>query len=233
MGNKKFRIIGTFSLGSPELDGMSCFINIEAADELLTMNGKVNVIALKLNEIKTIPEFIENFNRINKDTLIVALGWEQVLPELKQSIELDDASNLIFLFLLIIVVAFGILNTMLMSITERYREFGIMLALGTNNTRLLVIVFFEVVFLITIGIVLGNLSAHAVNYYYYHNPILLSGSFAEIYEQYGFIPALYFSIDLGFYLDISLKIMLISFATFVFPAIKIFRLRPLKGIRYT
>ena len=233
MGNKKFQIIGTFSLGSPELDGMSAFINIEAADELMSMNGKINVVALRLDKINSIPDVLSKFKEANRDTSIAALGWEEVLPELKQSIEFDNASNVIFLLLLIIVVAFGILNTMLMSITERYREFGIMLALGTKHTKLLIIVFLEVIFLIMIGILLGNVIAHAINYYYYLHPIYLSGDFAGIYEQYGFIPAIYFSIDIGFYIDMSVKIILISLASFIYPAYKLYHFEALKGIRYT
>jgi len=233
MGNMKFIISGTFSLGSPEMDAMSAFINLSAADEILSMRGKINVLALKLNSVASIPSTVEYFNTTKKDTTIKALGWEEVLPELKQSIDLDDVSNLIFLFLLVVVVAFGILNTVLMSITERFREFGILLAIGTKHSKLVAVVFLEICFLILIGILLGNLVSHAINYYYYLNPIFFDGDFADIYEQYGFIPALYFSIDPWLYFDMSIRIVIISLLTFIYPAYKLNKLEALKGIRYT
>ena len=54
---------------------------------------------------------------------LVALNWEQLMPGLLQGIEIDMVSGLIFYFLLILVVAFSILNTFLMSIFERMHEF--------------------------------------------------------------------------------------------------------------
>jgi len=233
MGNMKFVISGSFSLGSPEMDASTAFINLEAADEILSMRGKINVLALKLNSVAAIQSTVDNFNKSNKDTTLKAMGWEEILPELKQSIDLDDVSNLIFLFLLVVVVAFGILNTVLMSITERFREFGILLAIGTNHSKLVIIVFLEICFLILIGIILGNLVSHAINYYYYLNPIFFDGNFADIYEQYGFIPALYFSLDPWLYFDMSIRIIIISLLTFIYPAYRINKLEALKGIRYT
>lgn len=233
MGNLKFVIVGTLSFGSPELDAMSALINIEAADELMSMYGKVNMLAIKLNDISNITQTIERFSKLNKNPNLTALGWSEILPELKQSIELDDASNFIFMLLLIIVIAFGILNTVLMSITERFREFGILLALGTKNFELVKIVFIEVLIIIIIGITAGNVASHIINYYYYHNPIYFTGDFGAIYEQYGFLPALYFSLDPQIYITMSAQIFIISIITFIFPAYKIFKLEALKGIRYT
>lgn len=233
IGNLKFVIVGTLSFGSPELDAVSALINIKAADELLAMNGKINLLAIKLNDLSEIQQSLLRFNDLNKNQELAALGWSDVLPELKQSIELDDASNMIFMFLLVLVIAFGILNTVLMSITERFREFGIMLALGTKNSELVKVVFIEVLIIIIIGITAGNFVSHIINYYYYLNPIYFTGDFGAIYEQYGFLPALYFSIDPQIYISMSAQIIIISLITFVFPAYKILKLEALKGIRYT
>lgn len=136
-------------------------------------------------------------------------------------------------FLLMVVVAFGVLNTVLMSINERYKEFGIMLALGIKNSKLLQIVFLEVLFLILIGIFLGNVVAFSISYHLHNNPIYVSGNFAEVYEMFGFLPAYYFSINPSLFINISLSIFIISLISFIYPAYKIIELEPLKGIRYT
>lgn len=233
MGNLKFVIQGTYTLGSPEFDASSAMINLQTADELLSMHGKIHIIAVRLKDLSEIKPTNDYLNDNMSGESTVALPWDEILPELKQSIELDNISGLMLYFLLMVVVAFGILNTVLMSINERYKEFGIMLALGIKNSKLLQIVFLEVLFLILLGIFSGNLVALGVNFYLHNNPIFISGDYAEIYELFGFLPAFYFSIDPGLFINISLSILIISLISFIYPAYKIIKLEPLKGIRYT
>jgi ABC-type lipoprotein release transport system permease subunit len=56
---------------------------------------------------------------------------------------------------------------------------------------------------------------------------------AEIYELFGFLPAFYFSISPDLYINTSLRVLIISLVTFVYPAYKLWHLEPMKGIRYT
>ncbi len=233
MGNLKFVISGTYSLGSTDFDASSAMINIQTADELLAMRGRIHIAALQLDELNSIEPVVDYFNKNTSDTTLVALGWEKILPAMKQSIDLDDISGLIFQFLLSIVIAFGILNTVLMSINERYKEFGVLLAIGIKNSKLILIVFLEILLMITIGIILGNSIAHSINYYYHYNPIYVSGDMAEIYEMFGFLPAFYFSLSPELYINTSLRVVIISLLTFVYPAYKLWHLEPMKGIRYT
>ena len=65
------------------------------------------------------------------------------MPGLRQSIEMDLISGLIFYLLLLLVVAFSILNTFLMAIFERTREFGVMMAIGTTPGRLTKVLLIE------------------------------------------------------------------------------------------
>ena len=233
MGNLKFCIQGTYSLGSNDFDANSAMINLQTANELFSMHGKIHIIAVRLKNMSDIAPTVEYINDNMPDKSIAALGWEKILPELKQSIDLDNVSGLILYFLLIVVVAFGILNTVLMSINERYKEFGIMLALGIKNTKLLQIVFVETLFLILLGILSGDMLAFAINYHLHNNPIYLSGDYQEIFEMFGFLPAYYFSIKPALYINLSLSIFAISLLSFIYPAYKIIKLEPLKGIRYT
>jgi ABC-type lipoprotein release transport system permease subunit len=236
MGNMKFKIAGTIKLGNPEFDAMSVVMNLEDANELLSLGGRISTIAVRLGHTKQIPLVKNNLNKrfsnLNYNNL-VTLDWMEVLPDLKQSIELDNISGLIYMFFLIIIVAFGILNTVIMSITERFKEFGVVLALGAKQTNLIVIVFFEVMFLTLIGIVNGNVIGIALNYYFYINPIYFGGEFAELYEQYGWEPALFFSMAPNLYINSSLIIIIISLIVYIYPAYKLYQLEPLRGIRYT
>ena len=69
------------------------------------------------------------------------LDWQEMMPQLVQFIVVDDAGNYIFLTLILIMVGFGIINTVLMSVLERTREFGLLRALGLSRVHLLLLVF--------------------------------------------------------------------------------------------
>lgn len=233
MNSMKFRICGTLRMGSEEFDGMAIFMNLISANELLAMNNRVNVIAISLNSIKEIPDVSSTLKSQIKDTSLSVLSWEEILVDLKQSIEFDNSGNVIFLILLFIIVAFGILNTVLMSITERFREFGIILALGTKQSILLKTVFFENLFLTFIGIIIGSSIGWIINLIFAQNPIYFSAEIGELYEQFGFVPALYFDPSITVLFETAIVILIISLVTFIYPAFKLMRLEALKGIRYT
>ena len=155
------------------------------------------------------------------------------MPDMKESMEFDNVQGLLYVFILLIIVAFGILNTVLMSITERFKEFGIMLALGLKHTKLLIIVFFETLFLTFIGIAIGNLIAFFTNYYITYNPIPYGGDTSKMMEEYGFLPMMFSTMDLDILVVYSFITLLTALVVFLYPAYRLYKLEALKGIRYT
>lgn len=239
MGNMLFKVVGTTKIGMEQFDNMSTFIGFDDAQSLMSMQGRVNVISMKLNDlddINDVKQYLQSRLRDYKtstDKSLVVLDWAEVMPEFKQTIEFDNASGVLYLGLLIIIVAFGILNTMVMSITERFNEFGIMLAVGMKHAQLVVTMFFEVLFLSLLGIIAGNLIGFGINYYICQNPIHLGDDMVEMYEQFGFLPMMYSSVDPAIFISTTISILLIALIVFIYPAIKLYKLEPLKGIRFT
>ncbi len=233
MGNLKFRIVGTSKTGSPEMDGMMVMMHIEAAREMLAMEGRASVLAVKIAGIEQLNSIKSSLRQSVKDSSLAVLDWEELMPEMKQSIDMDNISGIISLGMLIIIVAFGILNTVLMSVTERFREFGIMLALGVKNSYLAVVVFLETMILTFIGLIAGNLFGWIINFYFIKNPVYFSGEFAKMYEEFGFLPAMFSSLDPSIFVSTTLVILIIAVLVFIFPAYRLSKLEALKGIRYT
>ena len=128
------------------------------------------------------------------------------MPDFKQSIDLDNISGILFLLILIVIVAFGILNTVLMSVTERFNEFGISLSIGMPQMKLVYLVFIETIFIAIMGIVLGNIIGWGINYYILLNPIQFSGEFEQIYAEYGFLPVIESSLDITIFINTSVSI---------------------------
>ncbi len=233
MGNYKFRICGAFSMGYSDFDGIAVFMHIKGADELLSMNGRISSIAIALNNLRDIPIVKEKLNNKFKISGYEALDWKNLMPDLKQLMELDDISAVIYLAILMLVVAFGILNTLLMSVTERFREFGVLLAIGIKHQQLILILILEVFLMTLIGIIVGTGLSYLINYYVYLNPINLSGDFAKIYEEFGFIPQIHSTMDISIFLSTVYSIIIITAISTIYPAYRVMKLEALKGIRYT
>ncbi|MFQ5798228.1 MAG: ABC transporter permease [Bacteroidota bacterium] len=233
LGNMLLRISGTIKTGSQALDGAAVFMGFTTAQELLDMGNRVTVIALSLTDLNRVTPTKAQLNQKVRNSNLTVLSWDEVMPELKQSIELDNIGGLLFLGILIVVVAFGILNTVLMSVTERFREFGILLSVGMPQMKLVTIVFIETIIIAVIGLLLGNMLAAGINYYIVLNPIVFSGDFGAIYEEYGFLPRLESSLKLSIFINSTISILVIALASFLYPGYKLWRLQPLKGIRHT
>ncbi|MFC2092886.1 ABC transporter permease [Bacteroidota bacterium] len=233
LGNLKFKITGTFKSGSSDLDGMGAFIGLRTAQELLALDDKVNVVVLTLNNLNDIEEVKNDLQSKISNKDVVVLSWEEVMPDFKQSIDLDNISGILFLLILIVIVAFGILNTVLMSVTERFNEFGISLSIGMPQIKLVYLVFIETIFIAVIGIVLGNIIGWAINNYILLNPIQFGGEFEKIYAEYGFLPVIESSLNITIFINTSVSIFVISLISSFYPAFKVYKLEPLKGIRYT
>lgn len=233
LGNMIFEIVGTIKTGTTDLDAMAVFMGLSTLQELLAMNGRISVITVSIDDLEVIPEATKKLNGTIREKGLVALTWEEVMPELKQMIELDNVSGILTLAILVIVVAFGILNTVLMSVTERFREFGVSLAVGMPQFSLVKLVLVETFLMTILGLVIGNIAAAGINYYIVQNPIVFGGDIADLYQEYGFLPRMESSVKLSIFFNSTVAILIISLLSSVYPLVKVYLLEPLKGIRYT
>lgn len=235
MGNLKFRIGGALKTGNPELDKSSIFITLTAAKELLYMGDKRSVVAISLRQTDDVSRAKEYLKKslAKDDQDLRVLDWAEISPDLKQGIEFDRVSGMVLIAILIVVVGFGILNTLMLSVTERFREFGVMLAVGTKNASLTAIVFIETLLLSIIGIGLGSGVAYFITAYFENNPIYLGAEIEEMMAEYGFEPYMYATTNFGVFWPSMVIILAAALVAFVFPMIKLSKLEPLKGIRYT
>lgn len=170
------------------------------------MEGRVNVVAISVADFQGIPATQKSLGRALEEAELpdlAVLSWDEVMEDLKQAMEFDRITDVFFLGILIIIVTFGILNTILMSVTERFREFGVTLAIGMQPRSLVTLVFIETGFIAIIGIIIGALAGLGLNYYVEFIPILLTGDFATLYEEYGFIPKIVATSDLDIPLTIA------------------------------
>lgn len=233
LGNAHFRICGTVKTGSSDFDRSSIFMGLRTLQDLIGIGNRLHVIAISLDDVYAVSDVTAQINNALHETETVAFPWQEVMPDLRQSIELDNISGIVFLGILIVVVAFGILNTVLMSVTERYREFGVLLSLGMPQGKLIRVVFLETIVMTLTGLIIGNILGGVLNYLLSVNPIGLGGTYGAVVEEYGFLPVIRSTVNLRSFLNTTLSILIIAVVSTLYPLYRTWRLEPLKGIRYT
>jgi putative ABC transport system permease protein len=227
------QVKGIFGSGIDEFDRSTLQIPLSTFQEIFSMDHAVHevvVIAKSLSDVPKIKAEIQaTLSGLDKDGSLKTLDWQELMPGLRQAIEMDLVSGLIFYGLLIIVVAFSILNTFLMAIFERKKEFGVMMAIGTSPRRLTKVLLIESMSMTVIGIVIGIILGIFVTYYFQLHGIDFAAG-QELLSQFGITGRIYPKLSL---LSVSIGPVMVLFFTFIaalYPALKVRRLRPVEAM---
>ena len=230
------RVKGIFSSGISEFDRSAIHIPLELFQEVYSMQGAVHeivVIADGLRNIASIQDTITaGLSSLESNKRLRVLDWNELMPGLRQSIEMDLVSGLIFYLLLVIVVAFSILNTFLMAIFERTREFGVLMAIGTTPTRLTKVLLIESMTLTAIGIATGIFIGSLITLYFQTYGIDISGA-SELLEQFGITGRIYPKLSMLSAVSGPLAVLIITFFAALYPAVKVRKLQPVEAMRST
>jgi ABC-type lipoprotein release transport system permease subunit len=226
------KVKGIFSSGQDEFDRSSMHIPLKYFQDVYTMNGAVHEVVVFGKSLEHVLEMKEavavGIKNTDKNHL-VALDWMELMPGLIQAIEMDLVSGFIFYIILVVVVAFSILNTFLMAIFERTREFGVIMALGTTPGRLTRLLLIESTSMTMVGVVIGIIAGSLITWYFQVHGIFISGA-SELMRQYGFPERMYPQLSL---LSISIGsaiVLIVTLLTALYPALKVRRLRPVEAI---
>ena len=230
------RVHGITDSGLDEFDRNVIQISLAHFQEAFTMGDAVHeivVIGDRLADTAAIKKALQPaLKKIDTRPALVVLDWETLMPGLKQAISMDLVSGSIFYLILIMVVAFSILNTFLMAIFERTYEFGVMMAMGTRPGRLTRLVLTESIGMTLVGVVVGMLLGCLVTAYFMAHGINL-GDASEISRQFGIPSVLYPRLTLVSMLAGPTAVFLITLLAALYPAFKIRRLEPVQAMRHT
>jgi ABC-type lipoprotein release transport system permease subunit len=158
------------------------------------------------------------------------MHWKQMLPELDQLIEADSAGHYLTIYLLYLVISFGLFGTMLMMTRERLHEFGILVAIGMKKQVLGMVVVAELFFISMAGIISASVVGYPLVTWLKHHPIQVGGRMGELYEGFGLEAIIPCSNDPGVIAYQALLVMAITMVLSIYPFIKIQRLQPLQAI---
>lgn len=164
---------------------------------------------------------------------LALLDWQTLMPDLVQFVALDDAGNYVFLLLILIMVLFGIINTVLMSVLERTREFGLLRALGLARIQLMLLVCAEAFLLSLLALLFGWLLGGGLHLALSANGLDLSGMMGDSTAIMGTYmdPVIRPELSLNRIVQLSGGIFLVTLLSGLYPAIKACRVAPVDALK--
>lgn len=226
----KYSVKGLIKFASPDLNRSMVYLPLKLSQHLFGAPDRVTALVLDIDNVNDAEQIESQLIQTLGHTYEV-MSWKNLMPELNQVIEGERAENVIFLFVLYILIAFGIFGTVLMMTVERQYEFGVLVAIGMRKLKLSSVVILENIIISILGALAGTLLSVPVVLYFYKFPVRLSGELEKAYENFGFEPIFYFSIEPIIFYRQTLIVFCIALLLSIYPLLKITRLEPVTAMR--
>ena len=224
-------IVGVFESGIPDLDRNVAQMPLGTFQDMFYMDGAGHQIVLfadSLGSVESLRRRVEPL--LPPDESFVVLDWDALEPGLKQAIQADISSAFFMYFILVILVAFSVLNTQLMSVLERTREFGIVMALGLKPGRLGRLVMLETALMGFVGLALGALVGGLVTAWFTSNGLALPGM-EEMAAQFNLPARVYPSVNIPSLLIGPVVVFLFTLLAAAYPALRLHRTNIVAAMR--
>lgn len=232
IGAELFRLQGIFRIGAVDLDKFLAVITVKDAQKLAVLGNSVTEAVLIVDQPGNVLPVARRLKSKLEPQGYEVISWHEYMPQAKEMIDLSSAFMYVILVIVLIVVSLGILNTMLMSIMERTRELGIMMALGTKPRQIVALVMLESFFLGLIGIVLGMGIGIGSNWLIALKGFDLSGWAGAMDLVASLRPVIYPDTNFANVCLATVTTFLTTLLVSVYPAIKAAGLKPVEAIHF-
>lgn len=161
------RIEGIFDSGVADFDRGIAYLPLTYFQDMFYMEGAGHQIVVSTETLSAVDAVAANVEAVLADeSSLVVHDWDALQPGLKQAIQADISSAFFMYAILVILVAFSVLNTQLMSVLERTREFGVVMALGVSPGNMGKLVLVETGIMGLLGLAAGALAGAAFTYWF-------------------------------------------------------------------
>jgi len=228
-----YPVRGIIKMPSPEIDNKLIVMTIPAAQQLYGAAGRITALAVNLTDRsnRTIKSVKRNINSILGESNTTARTWYELNPVLFQQIQGDSQTGQMMLGILYFIIFFGIFGTVLMMVSERKREFGVLVSIGMQKAKLKRIIVIEMILLGTFGLIAGLAASIPLITYFYVNPVLLRGDLGKMMEDWGWEAVMPTAPVGPYYFWQALIVLCMVLLAVVYPLRKIARLKEIEALR--
>jgi ABC-type lipoprotein release transport system permease subunit len=225
------RVTGLLETGQAELDRGLLLAPLPALRAAFGLGEDAHSIVVRTETPEAVATVSEALDPLVSDALEI-LPWQRLLPELEQSIALDQVSNRFFYGLLALLVAFSIVNSFVMVVFERTREFGLLLALGQRPWRIVGLLELEALWLVLLGVAAGWLIALPVIAWVATVGLPLGESAGQMLRKFHMPDRMYTALDVRAFVKPAALMLAVTLIAALIPAQRVRRLTPVAALRH-
>lgn len=224
-----FRVSGIYKTSNTIFDEPTVFVK---KSDLIALTGfdpsNASEIAILLNDTEE-TSLVTGLLKTKYPGLSI-MAWNELESFLAGLSSMMDQMAYLLLIIILIAMAFGIINTMMMAVLERTKEIGMLMAVGMNKRKVFSMIMLETIFLALVGTAAGILISAVTVYYTGRNGLNFS-KWAEGYESWGYSALVYPKLFFDFYIGMTFMVIITAIISSIYPARKALKLNPAVAIR--
>lgn len=228
LANDLYQITGVIESGDQMTDRTAFYLHLQDAQELFALPGKIHEMAIIVDNLSRVESIAEKIMETLNDSSLSIEPWQEFAKSFYQAMKADVQGMWIMLLVILLIVAVGVLNTVLMAILERTREYGVLKALGTRPRQIFWQIVLEIHIIALGGIVIGSALSLFLNHLLSIHGIQLPVSFTYGGMEYS---ALYSAITPRSIYIPAITVLLAATLVSCFPAYRAARIAPAKAMR--
>ncbi len=222
-----FRVGGLLETTSPAINKARAYVQIQDLNRILGTSDDIHEIALLADNPDQVPAIRGELQSMLPEMDVES--WQTIAPELELFLSMTDSMLWVLIGIIMIALVFGIINTMLMAVLERFRELGMLMAIGMNRMRIFMMIVVETLFLSLVGGPLGVLAGLLTIHWFGIHGIDLS-AYSEGLKEYGYSNILYPFVENKTYVIAAVGVVITAILGALYPAFKAIRLNPTEAL---
>ena len=155
--DRKYTVRGIVSTGNPEVDRTTCYLTLADSQLLFVLEGRVHELAVMTTSLGVVDDVALHIASATDSLGLETASWKAFAREFYAGMKADETQLKIMLAIIIGVAALGVLNTILMMVLERRREFGVMKAIGTQPKSIVRMIVLEANLMGLVSIIAGSI----------------------------------------------------------------------------
>jgi putative ABC transport system permease protein len=222
-----FRVEGTYTVTSRSFEERTVFARAPVINDLIGAPEAVTEIAVVIEDPDDYRVVADELANLYPGTEV--RHWADLEPSLYYSLEVLNEALIWILIIIIMAVSFGLLNTILMSILERVRELGVLMAIGMKKIRVFSMIVLETTMIAILGGITGLILSFAMVNILGRTGVPVPGG--EGLKEFGYASVLYPRLETGFYFEIAVVLVIFAILAAIYPAWKAITLQPAEAVR--
>ncbi|RMG81666.1 MAG: ABC transporter permease [Bacteroidetes bacterium] len=219
---------GLYETGNNTFDMNTVFVERKVLNTYLGKEDLAHELAIIVSDPQQVEPVQQKIQMLAPGLLVE--NYKQISPEIELFQSQIKLSALIFTVIVMLGLIFGIINTMLMAVLERIREFGMLMAIGMNKVRVFLMVVLETLLLGLVAAPLGLIIGWGSIQYLSTRGIDLS-NYSSGMREWGLSPIVYPDIQTDIYWLLAIAVAITALIGSIYPAWKAIKLKPVEALR--